>query len=55
VQLALNERGVQVMLDAFVHVRIHGFRIAFGPHWNQSNLVEYHLSARECVCNIFRS
>src|ERR1035438_2262859 len=55
VQLALNESGIQVLLDALIQIRIYGPGIAFVAQRYHRNLVRYNLSARDGSCNGFRS
>src|ERR1035441_6516822 len=53
-QLALNESGIQVLLDALIQIRIYGPGIAFVAQRYHRNLVRYNLSARDGSCNGFR-
>ena len=54
VQLVQNERGIQVLLDTLIQIRIHGSGTAFGAPGEHRNLVRDNFSAGEGLCNGFR-
>src|SRR5208282_6657283 len=47
VHVVLDQRGVVVLFNPVVEVRVHGLCFALGAHRNYGNLIRHNLSARQ--------